>query len=286
MAGHKAGSPPSRGATRERSMQVIGICRFSYPAIGGFQIDHDSPDARAVFLYAPDRMEERFRYFETLTVPSLRAQTDPDFTFLIVTGTDLPAAYDARLRALTADLPQVVIQPHPPGPHREVMKAAINSVRQPDTLSLQFRLDDDDALGRDFIARLKAETAARRDALSGQRHIAVDFNHGFLATPGPDGLHVQPSDTPLMTAALAVIFEAHVRLSVMNFNHVRLPRFMTCHQVESPPMYVRGSSRWNDSRQGQPTLPDGMRLLDRDGEALFHDRFGIDTDRVRTLFSE
>ena len=52
-------------------MQVIGLCRFSYPAIGGFQVDHPDIAARIAYLYGPARMEERFATFETLTLPPL-----------------------------------------------------------------------------------------------------------------------------------------------------------------------------------------------------------------------
>ena len=37
-------------------MQVIGLCRFSYPAIGGFQIEHETLENRIGFLYAEDRL--------------------------------------------------------------------------------------------------------------------------------------------------------------------------------------------------------------------------------------
>jgi len=54
-------------------MQAIGLCRFSYPAIGGFQVEHDTTEAGIDYLYGRDRMEERFRLFETVLIPSLKA---------------------------------------------------------------------------------------------------------------------------------------------------------------------------------------------------------------------
>ena len=111
-------------------MQVIGLCRFSYPAIGGFQVEHETLEDRIAFLYAEDRLEERFRFFECFTLPSLRGQLDDDFTFLIMIGDSLPDHHRQRLEALVEDIPQVVIQSHPPRKHREVMKEAINSVRR------------------------------------------------------------------------------------------------------------------------------------------------------------
>ena len=50
-------------------VQVVGLCRFSYPAFGGFQLEHDTIAAREAFLYAPQRIKERFQSFEALTLP-------------------------------------------------------------------------------------------------------------------------------------------------------------------------------------------------------------------------
>ena len=137
-------------------MQVIGLCRFSYPAIGRFQVEHETLEERIAFLYADKRLEERFRFFECFTLPSLRGQLDDDFAFLIVIGDSLPDQHRARIEALTQDMPKVVIQSNPPRKHREVMKEAINSVRRfGNEPCLQFRLDDDDAIGVRFVARLR-----------------------------------------------------------------------------------------------------------------------------------
>jgi len=92
-------------------MQAIGICRFSYPGDGGFQVEHDSLKARMDYLYAPARMDERFATFETMMLPPLRAQTDGDFTLAVVIGESLPAPYRDRLEGLLADMPQAVILP-------------------------------------------------------------------------------------------------------------------------------------------------------------------------------
>src|SRR5680860_355103 len=101
----------------EPKMQVIGLCRFSYPALGGFQIEHGTPAARAAFLYDPVRMEERFATFTALTLPPLKAQTDPEFTLAIVVGDAMPEPMLERLLDLTQNVPQAVIIPRAPGRH-------------------------------------------------------------------------------------------------------------------------------------------------------------------------
>ena len=124
------------------TLQVIGLCRFSYPAIGGFQVDHDTIEERIEYLYSDERLEERFALFEAVALPSLRAQTDPNFDLIIVVGDQLPPRHLARLESLIADMPQARIHAEPPRPQREAMKQILNAARgdfsQP---CLQFRFD-------------------------------------------------------------------------------------------------------------------------------------------------
>lgn len=267
-------------------MQVIGICRFSYPGLGGFQVEHDSIEDRIAYLYAPERMDERFRTFETLTLPPLRAQTDPDFTLLIVTGDSLPAIWRDRLRGLVADMPHAVIQAHPPGQHRQVMQAAINSVRRFDSEPcLQFRMDDDDAVACAYVERLREAAHDLRKLSRKHRHIAIDFNQGYIARPGPEGLAVAPTTAPYTTAALALMLRPSVKLTVMNFAHEKVARHMPTVTFTGEDMLLRGHNDHNDSRQRKGIKPIQLTPLDTEGEAHFKRVFNIDADRVRAAFA-
>ena len=68
------------------------------------------------------------------------------------------------------------------------MKEAINSVRHFDNEAcLQFRLDDDDAVGVRFVARLR-QTGLQFQAFSSEnRCVAIDFNTGVIARPHAKG---------------------------------------------------------------------------------------------------
>lgn len=267
-------------------MQAIGLCRFSYPAIGGFQVDFDNFAEKLDYLYAPARMEERFAAFETITLPPLRAQTDPDFTFVVVIGDSLPDHYRARLEALLADMPQAVIQSHPPAQHRPIMKRVINSVRRTeDAPCLQFRMDDDDAVAVDFIARLR-EVAQDARSLAARRNVlAIDFNRGFIIRPGPLGIAASETTAPYQTAALAMMVAPTSRHTIMNFAHNKLAEKMTTITVTDSIMMLRGHNDFNDSRQGPHVKPHKLTLMDNAGEALLCDRFAVDCDAVRRAFS-
>lgn len=267
-------------------MQVIGICRFSYPGLGGFQIMHDSLEDRIAFLYAHERLEERFRFFETITLPAIRAQYDPDFTFLIVIGESLPDIHRKRLEALVSDIPQVVIQAHPPGKHRAVMQDAINSVRHNSAdPCLQFRLDDDDAVAFSYVHKLRAAAADVTGLLRDNRQIAIDFNQGYIARPDASGLAATPIQNPYWTAGLALMVRPDVRMTVMNFGHQSVHKKMPTVTFTGEDMMLRGHNGYNDSRQGSRVRQVPLKPLDADGELLFQMTYGIDSDHVRRVFS-
>ncbi|MFN3954070.1 MAG: putative rhamnosyl transferase [Pararhodobacter sp.] len=258
---------------------MIGLCRFSYPAIGGFQITHDDAAERARYLYEPARLEARFRFFEHVTLPCLRAQTDPDFTFLVVTGDDLPLWARERLYDLLSDLPQAVIRAHAPGPHRTVMQQAINRLRGDSSQPcLQFRLDDDDAVNLRFVERLRRVAGDAGALAARHRFLAIDFNHGHLLCPGPEGLRAAAVKRAYWAPALAMLARPGERLTVMNFNHARIWQHMPTLTRTDPDMFVRGVSPMNDSGfHGDAPLA----LLDVAGETLFRQAFGICADQLR-----
>lgn len=268
-------------------MQVIGLCRFSYPGIGGFQIEHDSLEDRIGYLYAPERMEERFRTFETITLPPLRAQTDADFIFLIVVGTSLPDPYLERLVALTEDMPQVLIQPRSPGKHRKIMQEAINSVRLPAKKPcLQFRMDDDDAVACTFVERLRAVAQDVQPFARKHRHIAIDFNQGYIMRPGPKGLEAAKTSLPYTTPGLAMMLQPDVPLSIMNFAHARLAQMMPTLTLTGEDMMIRGHNDYNDSRQKPGVKPVPLSLMDATQEAHVKATYNIDADHVRTVYAQ
>lgn len=267
-------------------MQAIGICRFSYLGEGGFQVEHGSLQERMAYLYDPRRMAERMATFETMMLPPLRAQTDDDFTLLIVTGESLPDIWRDRLEAAVADMPQAVIRACPPGPHRKVMQQAINDLRRfDDTPCLQFRMDDDDAVACTYIERLR-DVARDIGAMAAKhRHVAIDFNRGYIVRPSVSGLEAAPTQAPYTTAALALMFQPDLRLSVMNFAHAKVAQKMPTVTFPDEDMLIRGHNDFNDSRQKPGVRQPRLEPLDAAGKTRFKRSFNIDPDAVARAFA-
>ncbi|MFX0540745.1 glycosyltransferase [Roseovarius sp. S4756] len=266
-------------------MRVIGVCRFSYPALGGFKRMHDTVAEREAYLYAPARMALRFAHFETLTLPSVAAQTDPDFTFLIVIGKNMPQPWLSRLEALCAPVPQIKIVPCEPLKHRLALQLAIQAeLGEGRPESLQFRLDDDDAMGVDFIEL--ARSVARRSARLRRRQprTAIEFNAGYSATLSAEGIIAEDVVSSFWACGLAVHFAEGDDKTIMNFGHHKLHHIMPSIIHPRPPMYIRAKHADNDSEA--KFRPRRLKPLTDAQRQIFRDRFNVDEDRVRTAFAE
>ena len=265
-------------------MRVIGICRFSYPAVGGFKRMHDTVEDREAYLYAPERMELRFRHFETLTLPSIAAQKRKDFTFLVLIGKSLPKPYRDRLYDLTAGIEQIKIVESVPMRHRLAMQLSIKEELGDDkTESIQFRLDDDDAVGVNFIRSVLwfvKHTAAMRKRW---RYMAIEFNHGFSVKLSDQGIMTEDVLTPFWACGLAVLFRPGDPRTVMNFAHHKLHHNMVTMINPTPYMYLRSKHDDNDSAANYNPGP--MHPLTDKQRALFKAQFNVDEDQVKAVFS-
>ena len=266
-------------------MQVIGLCRFSYPAFGGFQVEHETLEERIRYLYDHDRLEERFRLFETVALPCLKNQTDPDFELIIVIGDSLPKQHVDRLQDQISDLPQARLVAEPPRRQRDVMKEVLQMARRdPSKPCMQFRHDDDDAISVDFIRKLRAATLDCQGLLKRHQAVAFDFNSGYIAEVGKHGISATPIHRPYDVAALGMHIAGNSKLTIMNFAHNKIIKFMPTVTFSKPPMFVRTHNDYNDSRQkAVKTVP--VEPLTPEQEEHFRTAFAIDIDDVRKVFS-
>ncbi|WP_170407461.1 putative rhamnosyl transferase [Ruegeria arenilitoris] len=266
-------------------MQVIGLCRFSYPAHGGFQVEHDTIEERRRYLYNPARLEERFRLFETTTLPCFKEQTDEDFQFLIVIGDCLPKPAFDRLHDLTAGMKQVRIIARAPARHRKVMKEVLNAARDnPSAPCLQFRHDDDDSVSVDFVERLRSAAVEAEGLMANNKTVAIDYNQGFLARFGADGIRAAQVFRPLLGVGFAMHVRGGCEQTIMNFAHHRIGNFMPVISYPDAPMWVRTLNQFNDSPHARNSTTE-LSPLTPEQEGEFIARFAIEQDAVRQAHS-
>ncbi len=158
---------------------IYGHIRFSFYGLTDTRTQPDPDGVALARLYDETRMARRFFMFENLTLPSLINQTDHDFRTVIMSSTVMPDRYKDRLNAMAAKLPGTVVEysHHERGDlafHKYMVEASGYKGR---ANSVHFRLDDDDAVSVNFIARLREVTRI----LSPSTH--VTFPTGIFVFP-------------------------------------------------------------------------------------------------------
>lgn len=230
-------------------VQMLGLCRFSYLGGRGFQVAHETLEERRAFLYHPERLARRWFWFETVTLPGLLAQTDPDFTLVLMTGPDLPEPWLSRLRELTEIMPQARLALVPPmEKHLDACLAAIAPHIEPgaDVVG-HFRQDDDDAVAVDYIRDARRDFAALRPLWERRRRLSCDYSRGLVLKAMRDGISVEPRMIYNAGAALTVYLPPDAQRSVMHFPHWKIGLSMPGVTMPGKAMFVRFLNHDNDS---------------------------------------
>ncbi|KNG91978.1 glycosyltransferase [Pseudaestuariivita atlantica] len=171
------------------SIQVQGLIRFSVLTEDYYADKFDTVDKIAAHIFAPDRMERRFHLFERLCLPSLMRQTDMEFRLGVITSTHLPGDQLERLLALTEPHPNVTIFAEEPAKQYPLLRKAYARMQDRDrfTHALNFRIDDDDAVDRDFIARIKRQAAGLLQVGDPAGRTMIAHNFGFYIDMNHEG---------------------------------------------------------------------------------------------------
>lgn len=272
--------PIIAGETLSDLVQIAGLVRFSYPCEGGFQRQHPSRAAQRAYLYAPARMEERFRFFEALCLHSLKVQTDKGFSVGVLIGEDMPAKYKARLQALLAGLPQATLIALPYMPYAAAMQLAyarLFSGHAP--LHLSFRLDDDDAVAIDFIAEVRARLPQIYSMSGGLDPAGLSFLQGLTLI---NGQLVPSVDARPLGLGLCVMAPAGRQVTALRFEHQKLHQNMPVLMDPHPLMNLRAFHGSNDS---PVVIPAGRRpeMSVAEIRAVLQRRFALDMDKVLAL---
>lgn len=229
--------------------QVIVVIRFSYVAEAGFKISTQGVGAIRKMLYAPERLARRFHLFEALTLPSLLAQTDPDFTVAVLIGDDFPEEARARLVRLMAPLRDAHLVALPPHNNYKATKLAIEACQKRSaTHVISVRLDDDDALGRDCIAAQKhiAPNVSVLDPADAPAVIC--FNNGLFLELSEHGnrLYGVIEKLPL-GIGMGMIAPVGARPTIFSTDHRRVHTRWNCYTEARTPRFIRTVHRDNDS---------------------------------------
>ncbi|WP_380056475.1 glycosyltransferase [Falsihalocynthiibacter sp. SS001] len=263
--------------------QIIGLVRFSFPALSGFAKGGDDIAALEDFLFDPDRLARRFYLFEKLCLPSLLAQTDSEFTILFLVGERMPQEAIERLAALIAPLHDArIVQRESDYNYAAVRKAFDGVPRQGHSHRTSFRLDDDDAVSQTYIKRLKQTARKLKPLCQPDEPVALAFNSGFY-------VHVQDGENRIVDArertpvsvGSALFAEASEPQNVYARNHRFLGQFFNLYSDVSTPNFVRSVHHDNDSDPVIVGLSDKMTSEQKANDISKH--FPFDLTELKSI---
>lgn len=261
-------------------VQMLGLCRFSYLGGRGFQVAHDSIEDRRGFLYDPERLARRWFWFENVTLPGLMAQTDPDFTLIVMTGPDLPEPWLSRLRDLAGRVPQIRLELIAPmDKHLEAcMVATAPHIDPAADVVGHFRQDDDDAVAVDYIRDARRDFAAMQPLWERRRRLSCDYARGLVLKATQGGVSVEPRFIYNAGAAMTVYLPPDAGRSVMHFPHWKIGVSMPGVTLSGKTMFVRILNHDNDSGAMGAGYP--WPAEDQNWAEILTDRFRIDLARL------
>lgn len=134
------------------NLQHVLITRFSYRSTSWQNLDDD----RHFDPLKPENLEYRFRLFEIAALPGVLGQTSQDFVWLIIVDRELDSNFRERLKALVSERPRTYLHDYNEADDLgglEWLRPYLHTPEQGDYV-VTTTLDDDDALPRDFVARL------------------------------------------------------------------------------------------------------------------------------------
>lgn len=267
--------------------QIVGVLRFSYPAKEGFAVSKLPEAELEAHLYDPARMARRFDYLETIALPSLAAQTDPDFRCVILAGTSLPMPHRKRLRGLEAIYPFLkIVLLDRMGALAAGKRSFRRALDEGTTHVTGFRMDDDDAVAVDYVARTRDFSDRMLAAGLADEPCVVAFSRGLYwdmhdpRQPFHDFREGQP-----LGLACAMITSADLPTCIYRYNHRRLASFVPTTLVPSDdPMFLRTLHGHNDS--GRRIPPHADPVATRRGRKLLAERFGLNPEAAMALMPQ
>lgn len=275
--------------TTRNDNQIIGVCRFSYLGEGGFQTQNQDFEKAARILYDVPRMLRRFTYFENICLPSLAAQTDRDFFLVVLIGDTMPFRWRKRLKGLMEQYPFLeVCTLEAAGPLNSTRRAFRRAWNGTAIYITGFRIDDDDAVACDYIARTRkiSDQLLTLGWADAQPPAAICFHRGIywdMARPEEEQFLDFSEKEPLGLAS-AMITTPEGMTNIYRWNHRKLASQVRCWIDPNDYMFVLTLRGHNDSDRSIP--PDARVLPAWQAKKLFRERFGLMSNRLQALIQQ
>ncbi|WP_119166859.1 glycosyltransferase [Algihabitans albus] len=174
-----------------------------------------------------DWLTHRFDLFERFCLPSVLNQNETNFRWLIYFDEKTPDQFQERVRSYSDRRILPIFVP-PGGATLDKVKAHIRSELAEQTpWLLTTRLDNDDAIARDFCSRLRGSVTSLEPQ-------ALNFSNGVIYADGRVFRHSDRSNAFISALERTSNFE-----TAWHGFHTEVSKFLPVKQIDSPPMWIQ-----------------------------------------------
>ena len=265
------------------SNQIVGVCRFSYAGEGGFASATMEQWALEAMLYDPARMKQRFVLFEQICLSSLAAQTDQDFKLIALIADTMPYRWRRRLKDLMAPYPFLqVCTLEAAGPLNSTRRAFRRGWDRHSKFITGFRIDDDDAVACDYIAKTRAvaDQLLKLGWADEDTPAAIAFHRGiYWNMNSQEKPYWELSEIGPLGLASAMVTHNDSLANVYRWNHRKIAANVRTWCDPNDVMFVRTLHGVNDSDRSIPPTAELMEITK--AQTLMRDRFALQP--IKTL---
>ncbi|MBL4673361.1 MAG: hypothetical protein JKX81_13975 [Arenicella sp.] len=181
---------------------------------------------------SPNWLENRFELFETYCLPSVMQQSSSDFEWFIYFDIDTPEPFRSRAKKYQTQYRQITIFWERNIPLADIRRQILDRVPAHKKVLLTSRLDNDDALNKDFIRGLQADAGP----LSHKAHAQVmNYPNGLILSRGRVYSH---RDTSNPFASVLEPLSADIK-TIWQHQHTKLHNVGTIHQLKPQSMWLQ-----------------------------------------------
>jgi len=199
-------------------------------------------------------------------------------------GDQLPESVRAEVLQIIAPVPQIKPVFRQEGlPHQAVCRQLMLAERD-DTVraAAEFRLDYDDAVGVDFIERVRDFFPKVRGIYRNGGKLVLDFNRGFILSVDEDGVQLRQVITRNWTPGQVLFIRPQSDKCLFDFAHAQMWRRIPTMSFPRAQMFLRGAHAENDSQIGVRKFNEEMlRVSAAELPGLMRTRFNLDLERLR-----
>ncbi|RBP52938.1 glycosyltransferase [Arenicella xantha] len=191
---------------------------------------------------SPNWLENRFELFETYCLPSVMQQSNADFKWFIYFDRDTPEPFRTRVKQYEIQYRQITIFWGKNIPLADIQKQIFERAPEHKEYLLTTRLDNDDALNKDFVSKLQTAAAPLSNKSNA---LVMNYQNGLILCGDRVYSH---HDTSNPFASVLEPLSANIK-TIWQHQHTKLHNFGTIHQLNSQAMWLQVIHKHNVSNR-------------------------------------